>query len=228
MRLAPLLLAASTRALRLTRRGVIAAPAAVAAPALAFDGQGSSAYAGRTPQSKLELRKSYQERVAADVRDFRNLGAAIKAGELLHVGNSFSKDFAGATAFGAHAVLLDRFGRDGGDDDLSPEGKRWRDRGAPVLCDLLDVLEHRGDGRRWEGLWRGREVVLDDALVPRGAEGLAARGQGPQHGTLQAATASAQHTPERRARLHRVPQHMHQTVPAGARTREAQERRDEA
>ena len=85
MRLALLLLAATTQALRLTtRRSVIAAPAAaaVAAPALAFDGQGSSAYAGRTPQSKLELRKSYQERVAADVRDFRNLGAAIKAGEL--------------------------------------------------------------------------------------------------------------------------------------------------
>ena len=85
MRLAVLLLAATTRALRLTtRRSVIAAPAAaaVAAPALAFDGQGSRAYAGRTPQSKLELRKSYQERVAADVRDFRNLGAAIKAGEL--------------------------------------------------------------------------------------------------------------------------------------------------
>ena len=85
MRLAVLLLAATTQALRLTtRRSVIAAPAAaaVAAPALAFDGQGSSAYAGRTPQSKLELRKSYQERVAADVRDFRNLGAAIKAGEL--------------------------------------------------------------------------------------------------------------------------------------------------
>ena len=85
MRLALLLLAATTQALRLTtRRSVIAAPAAaaVAAPALAFDGQGSSAYAGRTPQSKLELRKSYQERVVADVRDFKNLGAAIKAGDL--------------------------------------------------------------------------------------------------------------------------------------------------
>ena len=79
MRLAPLLLAASTRALRLTRRGVIAAPAAVAAPALAFDGQ---AYAGRTPQATLELRKSYQERVAADVKDFRNLGAALEAENL--------------------------------------------------------------------------------------------------------------------------------------------------
>ena len=79
MRLAPLLLAASTRALRLTRRGVIAAPAAVAAPALAFDGQ---AYAGRTPQATLELRKSYQERVAADVKDFRKLGAAIEARDL--------------------------------------------------------------------------------------------------------------------------------------------------
>ena len=79
MRLAPLLLAASTRALRLTRRGVIAAPAAVAVPALAFDGQ---AYAGRTPQATLELRKSYQERVAADVKDFRKLGAAIEARDL--------------------------------------------------------------------------------------------------------------------------------------------------
>ena len=85
MRLAVLLLAATTQALRLTtRRSVIAAPAAaaVAAPALAFDGQGSSAYAGRTPQSKLELRKSYQERVTEDVKDFKRLGAAIEAGDL--------------------------------------------------------------------------------------------------------------------------------------------------
>lgn len=50
-------------------------------PALAFDGSGSSAYAGRTPASKAELRKSYEERIAADVRDFNALGRSISKGE---------------------------------------------------------------------------------------------------------------------------------------------------
>ena len=34
-----------------------------------------------------------------------------------------------------------------------------------VVVLLLDVLKHRGDGRRREGLWHRREVVLEDALV---------------------------------------------------------------
>lgn len=48
---------------------------------LAFDGSGSSAYAGKNPATKAELRRQYQERVAADARDFNTLGKAIKAGE---------------------------------------------------------------------------------------------------------------------------------------------------
>ena len=50
-------------------------------PSLAFDGTGSSAYAGRTPATKAELKKAYRSRVVADVKDFMVLGKAISAGE---------------------------------------------------------------------------------------------------------------------------------------------------
>jgi len=49
--------------------------------AQAFDGAGSSAYAGKTPTSKAELKKSYIRRVVADVKDFKRLGVAIQNGE---------------------------------------------------------------------------------------------------------------------------------------------------
>jgi len=70
----------------LTRRdfaGLISSSAIIATqqPVQAFDGSGSSAYAGKTATSKAQLRKSYQVRVAADVRDFNRLGAAIARGE---------------------------------------------------------------------------------------------------------------------------------------------------
>ena len=50
-------------------------------PSLAFDGSGSSAYSGRTPSSKAELKKSYQYRIIADVKDFKTLGRAIDNGQ---------------------------------------------------------------------------------------------------------------------------------------------------
>ena len=62
--------------------------------------------------------------------------------DVLHVGNSFSKDFVGARDAGMRAVLLDRFGRENHGDELSAEGTRWREAGAPVVRDLSDVLEH--------------------------------------------------------------------------------------
>ena len=61
--------------------------------------------------------------------------------DVLHVGNSFSKDFVGARDAGMRAVLLDRFGRDAPDEESS-EGKEWRAAGAAVVHDLSDVLEH--------------------------------------------------------------------------------------
>lgn len=82
-----LLLALAGEALTVSRRSACVTPVVgglvtVAGPALAFDGQGSSAYAGRTPSSVAQLKKSYQDRVAADVRDFRVLGDEIKKGAL--------------------------------------------------------------------------------------------------------------------------------------------------
>lgn len=57
-------------------------PVAIAPkPALAFDGSGSSVYSGKGATSKADLKKSYQRRVVADVRDFKRLGEAIQKGE---------------------------------------------------------------------------------------------------------------------------------------------------
>ena len=67
--------------------------------------------------------------------------APIEFMDVLHVGNSFSKDFVGARDAGMRAVLLDRFGRDAPDEESS-EGKEWRAAGAAVVHDLSDVLEH--------------------------------------------------------------------------------------
>jgi hypothetical protein len=47
----------------------------------AFDGQGSSSYSGRTPATLASKAKAYRDRIAADVKDFNSLGAAIDRGE---------------------------------------------------------------------------------------------------------------------------------------------------
>ena len=68
-----------------TRRsffGMVAMPSIlVPSISLAFDGSGSSAYAGRTPMEKTAKVKSYRDRIVADVKDFNNLGVAIDKGE---------------------------------------------------------------------------------------------------------------------------------------------------
>lgn len=53
----------------------------VVQPAIAFEGSGSSAYSGMNPTTKAALIKSYKSRIAADVRDFNALGAAIDKGQ---------------------------------------------------------------------------------------------------------------------------------------------------
>lgn len=60
---------------------VAIAAAFVAQPTIAFDGTGSSAYSGKNPTTKAALVKSYKARIAADVRDFNALGAAISKGK---------------------------------------------------------------------------------------------------------------------------------------------------
>jgi hypothetical protein len=68
----------------LTSSGSFAAFAAAfvtTQPTVAFDGTGSSAYSGKNPTTKAALVKSYKARIAANVRDFNALGAAISNGE---------------------------------------------------------------------------------------------------------------------------------------------------
>jgi len=57
--------------------------------------------------------------------------------EVLHIGNDFTKDFEGARQAGMHCVLLDRYGEE-------EKAAEWKRRGAPVLKDLLDVVEFLG------------------------------------------------------------------------------------
>ena len=65
----------------LTSSSFAAIASFVVQPAIAFEGSGSSAYSGMNPTTKAALMKSYKSRIAADVRDFNALGAAINKGQ---------------------------------------------------------------------------------------------------------------------------------------------------
>lgn len=64
--------------------------------------------------------------------------------ELLHVGDNRDVDYDAPINFGAHALLLDRFG--------TQKAARWRHDGVIVLSDLLDVVEELS---RAEGALQG-------------------------------------------------------------------------
>ena len=64
-----------------TSVGAIVVSSFTASVATAFDGSGSSAYAGRSPATKAELKRQYKDRIVADVKDFVLLGKAIDQGE---------------------------------------------------------------------------------------------------------------------------------------------------
>mmetsp|Transcript_14686 Transcript_14686/g.26615 ORF Transcript_14686/g.26615 Transcript_14686/m.26615 type:complete len:205 (-) Transcript_14686:240-854(-) len=61
----------------------------------------------------------------------------LKPGEVLHIGNDFKKDYIGAKNAGFHAALLDRY-------DEKELAYSWRQKGAPVFKDLIDVAEYLG------------------------------------------------------------------------------------
>ena len=61
----------------------------------------------------------------------------LEPSHVLHIGNSYDKDFVGARRMGMHAVLLERYD----DPELASE---WKRRGAMVFEDLTDVIEFLG------------------------------------------------------------------------------------
>jgi len=61
----------------------------------------------------------------------------LKPEEVMHIGNDFTKDYIGAKNAGFHAVLLDRYNEKALADS-------WKQHGAAVFKDLIDVVEYLG------------------------------------------------------------------------------------
>ena len=94
------------------------------------------------------LRRNARQRQTSRARHSYGADTApIGFSDVLHVGNSFSKDFVGARDAGMRAVLSTVRPQNHGDEESIGGGRRWREAGAAVVHDLSDVLEHvaRGD-----------------------------------------------------------------------------------
>ncbi|KAG2689358.1 hypothetical protein I3760_09G135200 [Carya illinoinensis] len=59
--------------------------------------------------------------------------------EVLHIGDSFRKDYVPAKTLGMHALLLDRF--------KTPDAEEWRKSGAIVLPDLMAAKDWLTSGK---------------------------------------------------------------------------------
>lgn len=97
-------------------------------PARAYSGSGASAtgQGQGTVATRLQLRKSYQLRVAADVRDFNSLGESLARGE--------SVDKSGAWVY-----------------FFSQYERREADEFGRKCTALADLNGHKGEGRELEG-----------------------------------------------------------------------------
>lgn len=84
-------------------------------------------------QAEPWLRLAYTEE---DVNSL-TICPPLKPEEVLHIGNDFKKDYIGAKNAGFHSALLDRY-------DEKELSNLWRERGAPVFKDLIDVVEYLG------------------------------------------------------------------------------------
>lgn len=95
----------------------------------------SKDYGMEKPDSRFFV--AAMKRAEESLEEFGIDQEPLEASQVLHVGNDFGKDFAGARRAGMHAVLLDRYN----EPELSAE---WKRRGAIVLKDLMDVIEFLG------------------------------------------------------------------------------------
>ena len=131
------------------RRSMLATPALVVVrPRIsqAFDGSGTSAYSGRNLLDKATKIKGYKDRIAADVRDFNALGAAIDRGELEGsewlsvftqyqrreadpVGRTYAAEIdliGGDRSGGAALLLVNTFAKPNKPPDNLPQYKKYR------------------------------------------------------------------------------------------------------
>mmetsp|Transcript_37694 Transcript_37694/g.55238 ORF Transcript_37694/g.55238 Transcript_37694/m.55238 type:complete len:216 (-) Transcript_37694:52-699(-) len=152
-------------------------------PAQAFDGSGSSAYSGRNAASKAALKKSYEDRVAADVKDFNTLGAAINKGETDgdawvnffiqfqrrepdSVGRTYAAqaDLVGTKDGGGCGLLFSAtFAKPGKPSENIPQVKKFL--ALAKTFDDMKAAGKKGDAARAKVAWTKSSVALSDWLV---------------------------------------------------------------
>lgn len=161
----------------------IAAGASSGKAAFAFEGQGSTSYSGRTPATQVAKAKSYRDRIAADVRDFNSLGAAIDRGETSggawvaffiqyqrrepdSVGRTYAAqvDLTGLEGGGGGAGLLlaSTFAKPNKPPDNLPQYKKYS-----ILAKTLEPIKNAGkagDAAKAKKEWTKASVALSEYL----------------------------------------------------------------
>lgn len=149
----------------------------------AFDGSGTSAYAGRNPvTNKAEQRKIYQERITADVKDFNDLGAAIDKGILdgdvwvkffiqfqRREADSFGRTYAaladlvGTKDFsGCGFLLASSFAKPGKPADGLPSIKKYN--AMAKTFDPIKIAGEKADAKKAKIAWKNASVALSEYL----------------------------------------------------------------
>ena len=168
------------------RRSLLAAPlVVVAAPttnAQAFDGSGASAFSGRNVLSTAAKAKGYRERIAADVKDFNALGAAIDKGETEgkawvdvfitfqrrepdEAGRTYAAqiDFLGAErSGGAGLLLVNTYCKPNKPPDNLPQYKKYTQ-----MAKTFDAIEKAGkaaDASKAKAAWLKAAAALSEYL----------------------------------------------------------------
>jgi len=179
--------------LQISRRALLGSSVAVIVPAIAayqnlqpasaFDGQGSSSFSGRTPATQAAKAKAYRDRIAADVKDFNTLGAAIDRGETSGdgwvaffiqfqrrepdaVGRMYAAqiDLTGLEGGGGGAGLLlsSTYAKPNKPPDNLPQYKKYN-----ALVKTLDPIKSAGkagDATKAKKEWTKASVALSDYL----------------------------------------------------------------
>lgn len=149
----------------------------------AFDGSGASAYSGRNPlTSKAEQRKNYQDRIVADVRDFKTLGDAIDKGildgdawvnffieyqrrEPDAVGRTYAAlaDLIGTKdTSGCGYLLATSFAKAGKPSDGLPSVKKYNT--MVKVFEPIKAAGAKGDLKKAKSSWTSAGVALSDFL----------------------------------------------------------------
>ena len=164
------------------RRCVLATPLVIPQIAQAFDGSGASAFSGRNVLSTATKAKGYRDRIAADVKDFKALGAAIDQGETEGkawvsvfiqfqrrepdpVGRTYAAqiDLLGADrSGGAGLLLVNTYCKPNKPPDNLPQYKKYT-----VMAKTFDPLEKAGkagDAAKAKKAWLKAAEALSEYL----------------------------------------------------------------